>query len=157
MKALWIILAVLAGVGVMCSGGNCVLGTRLFSKSVHISEDAQTFALESVKKLGTDWDIKELQKRASQDYKPTAASKVAEEFFAIAKTKLGALKSFPGFTKVVPDKTSTSEDGVITKINFGGDAMFEKAAAGIEITVVKAGENWQISYFQVNSPLFHRM
>lgn len=99
----------------------------------------------------------------------------------MAKAKLGAMQVPPLFTtkqEVKPTggnglptvadtgsgKDSSPDTGSGTdtgsqqappeRIKFGGDVRFQKASAGVVITVLQNGDSWRIVDFQVNSPLF---
>jgi hypothetical protein len=136
MKSLWIMLGALACLGIVCSGGNCLIGAKLFRHSNHVSASAESYAQDAVNAILKDWDIKELQNRAADTYKGTASLPQALEFFKVAKAKLGSLKSPPVFTtkKIVeasdnkPPKMSDEDTG--DSGSGGGSAGSSDTGAG---------------------------
>ncbi len=148
----WVLVGclVLIFIFVGCVGGIALL----FKKGKVAHDEAVGYGTAAVSAIATNWDIEELRKRESPEFKAATTDAKLEKMFKTFRT-LGKLVSFHG--NVTHISSHIGLDGKVTTIVFVADARFQNGPAQITLTLFKRGGQWQIAGFRVDSNAFMDM
>lgn len=122
-----------------------VLGQRLDRES-HLYVD------DAVQAVIANWDIRELQKRASPEFDSSLDYDEAEHYFKELR-KLGKLVVYKGATGESTITISARHLYEITA-DYTADVEYETGTIQIQVTLVKHGNQWQILDFWINPEEF---
>lgn len=150
MKALWIVLGVLAACCLVCCGGAIFFGRGFVEKGMAAYKDAQAYADESIRAIAKTWDVNELEKRASPEFKGEEPHHAMAGRMEDCKERLGSLESVGKTESFSFNTGATTSEGAYQQVTMRIRAEFEKGPAEITITVAKAPAGWQINQFRVN-------
>jgi hypothetical protein len=138
--AVSLILLVIGAVGV----GTLVYGGTRLDKESSVYADA------AVKAIATDWSEKALLDRASPEFKQATSIDQLDAYF-VGCSKLGRLQQAE---PMKGQSTTSYYTGVGKRIQglYTAKAQFENAEATITVGLIKHGDQWQISRFEVQAP-----
>jgi hypothetical protein len=154
MKALWIVLGVLAALGLLCCGGLFFVGKKAFNSVMEINKGGTAYAEQSMKAIASNWDPKELESRASPEFKSATSPEQMAQIVALGKNKLGKLIELRPFVMQNFDAKTASGEGSKTLITFNGSGKFEKGEADLTFGLVRRDDKWSIMAFKMNSAQF---
>ena len=131
--------------GIVGTASVYMLGQRLDRES-HLYADAAVQAIVS------DWDIRELQKRASPELDSSLDYDEAEQYFKELR-QLGKLVVYKGATG---ESTITISARYLYEItaDYTAEVEYETGSMQIQVTLIKHGKQWQILDFWVNPEEF---
>ncbi len=137
----FIVLIVLTIAG---AGGLVVLGKKL-------DKESKAFVDTAVQAIAADWDITELQKRASSEFNDEVDyDSLAEDFTTLQQ--LGKLTEYKGSTG--DSNITVSLSGFAITADYTATADFEEGSAEMQISLVRRGGRWQILDFTVSPESF---
>ncbi|MBC8064796.1 MAG: DUF3887 domain-containing protein [Chlorobia bacterium] len=150
MKVVWIVLGVLAFLGLACCGGMFFLGKGLFQSVADANDQADKYSAQILPQIAKSWDYDVVQGVASPEFKEQVKEDNLRTLLALYKEKLGAFKSVGEFTASnTQAKTSNGNSLVIVTTN--ATAQFEKGAGAVKFEVVKRGEDWKLLAIEIES------
>jgi hypothetical protein len=122
-----------------------VLGKRLDRES-HLYVDAALQAITA------NWDVRELQKRASPELDSSLDYDEAEQYFKELR-KLGSLVVYKG---AVGESTITVSARYLYEItaDYTAEVEYETGSMQIQVTLIKHGRQWRILDFRVDPEEF---
>lgn len=150
-KIVAIVLGVVFGTLILCCGGLLLTGRNVWQSGLAADKEAKAFATQAMRAVGEDWDVSELERRASRDFQASVKSRDTEKLMRTFRRKLGPLKSLDEFTTTNYNAHSGT-GGTRIAIDMNAPAKFEKGSGKILLTVVKQDGRWGIQSLRVNSP-----
>ena len=139
----YVFLAIIA-LAVAAAVSMVIIGKRL-DKESKASVDAALPAIIA------EWDVSELQKRASPEYDASVDYDELEDYFESLR-ELGKLEEYQGSTG--DSNITISLSGYEITADYTATADFEKGSVELQISLIKHGNNWQILDFRVNPEEF---
>jgi len=132
-----LVIVVIAGVAILVTKGN------------ELDNESKQYADAAIPAIISNWEIKELEQRASPEF--TAVTKDADlEKLFIMYQRLGKLKEYKG-CKGEANISVTPEHGIVISAVYVGNAEFDASLAEIKLSLIKHGDQWQILGFHVNA------
>ncbi len=118
-----------------------VVGLLAFLGS-RLDKESKAFVDAAIPAIVSDWDVDEVRKRASPEFEDMIDYDDVQEYFDSLK-ELGELSEYKG---------STGDSNITISLQYGfeitadyvANADFETGSAGIEISLIKHGKQWQI-------------
>lgn len=150
MKTVWIVLGVLAALGLTCCGGMFFLGKGLFDSVAKTNDEADQYSAQFLAELGKDWNISVLEKHASREFQEQVPKDDLQTLLLLYKAKLGSLKSAGEFTASNIQAKSTTTDKFVL-VTTRADAEFEKGPGKVQFEVIKREDRWQVLSLEVQS------
>lgn len=150
MKAVWIILGVLAALGLACCGGMFFLGKGVFDSVAKANDEADRYSAQLLTEVGKDWNISLLEKHASKEFREQVKKEDLQALLNLYKTKLGSVKSAGEFTASNIQAKSIDGDNFVL-VTTKSTAEFEKGPGKVQLEVIKRGEQWQLLSIEVES------
>ncbi|MDA8423343.1 MAG: hypothetical protein M0Z89_08435 [Nitrospiraceae bacterium] len=95
----------------------------------------------------TEWDISELQKRASPEFDASVDYDDLEDYFESLR-ELGKLEEYQGSTG--DSNITISPGGYEITADYTATADFEKGSVELQVSLIKHNGSWQILDFRVN-------
>ncbi len=142
-------LAILGGVFLTV----LVIGAVAFTIFVVVGKDldsqSKAYADAVIPAVIANWDIKELDKRASPELLAAVKRSELEGLFVVFQ-KLGKLKEYKG-SKGQANISLTTQSGKVITANYVGNAEFENGPASVQLVLIRHADQWQILGFRVNS------
>jgi hypothetical protein len=154
MKALWIVLGVLAALGLLCCGGVFFIGRNAFNSVMEINKTGTAYAQQSMEAIAANWDVKELESRASPEFKAATSKEQMAQIVALGKDKLGKLVQLQPFIMQNFNANTESGKGTATQITFNSSGKFEMGEADLSFVLVRRDDKWSIMGFKMNSAQF---
>ena len=144
MKTLWIALSVFAALGVICCGGLFFYGKSIFDKTTALTADAKVFS--------NDFLQKSLKNGKSDPSKVVKASAGAID--VEIKTEEKALGKFLSIGPLTPTfrNYSRNDSESTFSVNLHTNAVFEKGAADLDLTVDRTDGIWLAKSIYFNAP-----
>lgn len=124
----------------------------LLNKGRALDAESKQYVDAAVPAIVADWDIAQLQKRLSPEFKSVTKDGDLEKLFAIFQ-KLGKLKSYEG-CRGQSNISVTTQRGKVISAGYVASATFENGPARIQINLIKHDNQWQVLGFRVDSKLF---
>ena len=150
MKTLWIILGILAALGLACCGGMFFFGKGLFDKALATNDDANAYASKILPEIAKDWDINVMAKFASKEFQEQVKEADLKALLNVYKSKLGSYKSAEKFTSAgFEAKTLNGESYVL--VTTKALTEFEKGKGTVTFEVLNRNEEWKLLSIEVNS------
>ncbi len=115
-------------------------------------KESKAFVDTAVQAIAADWDIEELQKRASPEFNDAVDYDSLEEDFATLQ-QLGKLVEYKG--SIGDSNITISRSGYVVTADYTAKADFEAGSAEVQISLVKRGGRWQILDFSVSPESFN--
>ena len=121
-----------------------IIGKRL-------DKESKIYVDAALPAIITEWDISELQKRASPEYDASVDYDDLEDYFESLR-QLGKLEEYQGSTG--DSNITISLSGCEITADYTATADFEKGSVELQVSFIKRNGSWQILYFQVNPEEF---
>lgn len=121
-----------------------IIGKRL-------DKESKIYVDAALPAIITEWDISELQKRASPEYDASVDYDDLEDYFESLR-QLGKLEEYQGSTG--DSNITISLSGCEITADYTATADFEKGSVELQVSLIKRNGSWQILYFQVNPEEF---
>ncbi len=114
-------------------------------------KESHAYVDAAVQAIVADWDIAELQKRASPELDDAVDYESLEEDFN-ALQQLGSLVEYKGSTG--DSNITLSLSGYAITADYTAAADFEEGSAELQISLIRRGGQWQILDFSVRPEAF---
>jgi len=135
-----------------------VLGVGAFAfiavKGPALDADSKRFADETIRAIVTQWDVAELEKRATPEFLAVAQKQHVDKLFLMFR-RLGTLKDYKG-SRGDATMSLTTQHGWVISAAYSGEAEFENGPATIHLRLIQREDQWQILRFEVNSKVFEQ-
>jgi hypothetical protein len=135
-----LIVGVLAGVGMLAIAGN------------KLDKESKAFVDAAVPAIVADWDVDEIQKRASPEFNDEVDYDDLEQDLA-ALRKMGKLVEYKGCTGDA-NITLSFQYGYEITADYTASADFETGSVDLQISLIKHDGQWQFLDFQVSPEEF---
>jgi hypothetical protein len=143
MKTVWIVLGVLAALGLACCGGIFFLGKGAIGAVTEITKGADVYSAKIFPEIAQDWDFDLVRKESSPEFQKQVSDETMRGLLKLYKTKLGKFKSVGPFTSNnIQVKTANGDN--VTLVTTKARAEFEHGAADAELECIKRGETWKL-------------
>jgi len=149
MRKFLIVVGVIFSLLTVVAGGGI---TYLFMVGSGLDRESKAYAEDAIPAIVKDWDIRELDKRTSPEFKSAANNQNFTRLWEVF-TKLGKLDHFDG-VRGQANLVATAMEGTKITANYVGSAEFDAGRAEIDLGLIKHGNDWQILRFRVNSEAF---
>lgn len=114
-------------------------------------KESKAFVDTAVQAIAADWDIEELQKRASAEFNDEVDyESLAEDFITLQQ--LGKLVEYKGSTG--DSNITLSLSGYVITADYTATAEFEAGSAEMQVSLVRREGRWQILDFSVSPESF---
>ena len=143
MKTVWIVLAVLAGLGLLCCRGVLFVGRNVYQGVVDANDQADRYAKDVFRKAATNWNVEGFLPEASPELLQTVTEQGLKLQFQTYKEKYGAFNSVSDFTA---NSTSVNNNNGVSEtiVKTRASANFDKDTAQVLMEVVKKGDQWKV-------------
>ena len=139
----YVFLAVIAVI-IAGAAGLAIAGKKL-------DKESKAFVDAAIPAIAAEWDVAELQKRASPEFDASVDYDELEQDFDMLQ-KLGKLEQYKGATG--DSNITLSLNGFEITADYLANADFETGSAEIQITLIKHGSQWQVLDFKVRPEEF---
>jgi hypothetical protein len=137
----FLVLIILAAAGI---ASLAIIGKRL-------DKESKVFVDSALPAIIEEWDISELQKRASPEFDDSVDYDDLEEYLG-SLLELGKLEGYKGSTG--ESNITLSLGGYEITADYTASADFEKGSVEIQISLIKHNGAWQILDFRVSPEEF---
>ncbi len=125
--------------------------TGLVALGKKYDKESKAFVDTAVQAIATEWDIEELQKRASAEFNDEVDyESLAEDFITLQQ--LGKLVEYKGSTG--DSNITLSLSGYVITADYTATAEFEAGSAEMQVSLVRREGRWQILDFSVSPESF---
>jgi hypothetical protein len=140
--AIFVILVVIAvlGVAIVAVRGNA------------LDKESKQYADTTIRAIISQWDIREIQSRASPEFKAAVKDDDLEKLVKMFR-RLGKLNTYNG-AKGQANMSVTTQDGKVISALYVGTADFDTGPAEIKLSLIKHGSHWQLLGLIINSKIF---
>lgn len=139
----YVFLALLVVIGVTIASV-AILGKKL-------DKESKAFVDAALPAIITDWDVAELQKRASPELDESVDYDDVEEYFGSLQ-QLGKLEEYKGSTG--DSNITISLSGYEITADYTASADFETGSVDMQISLIRHNGQWQILDFKVSPQEF---
>jgi hypothetical protein len=139
----YVFLALLVVIGVTIASV-AILGEKL-------DKESKAFVDAALPAIITDWDVAELQKRASPELDESVDYDDVEEYFGSLQ-QLGKLEEYKGSTG--DSNITISLSGYEITADYTASADFETGSVDMQISLIRHNGQWQILDFKVSPQEF---
>jgi len=150
MKTVWIVLAIVLGLGLLCCGGIFLTCNRVYNALVENNDAADRFAKTVIQDVGKDWNPDTLQRYASPEFTKETPPEQVKAYLAGLSKRLGPLKKVGEFTAVTTQANAINGESTVTVKTSTPTASFEKGTASVSLTVIKRNDKWSVVNLFVN-------
>jgi hypothetical protein len=128
------------------------IGIRVLGKQ--FDRESRAFVDAAVPAIVSDWDVQELEKRASPEFDSSINYDDVEQYFSELR-KLGRLVAYKGATG---DSTITVSLRYWYEItaDYTAIADFETGSAEFQVTLIRLNGQWQILDFRISPEEFSK-
>jgi hypothetical protein len=116
-----------------------------------LDKESNAFADAAIQAIVSEWDVGELQKRASPEFNEEADYDEWGRYFTGMRRQLGTLQEYGGAIGEANIAVSLRY-GIEITADYAASADFENRAADIQVSLIKHGGRWQILDFVVRPP-----
>ena len=116
-----------------------------------LDKESKAFVDAAIPAIISDWDIAELQKRASPELDETADYDDVEEYFGSLQ-QLGKFQEYKG--SVGDSNITISLGGYEITADYTASADFEAGSVELQISLIRHNGQWQILDFKVSPEEF---
>ena len=134
---IFLALIVVVGLTVACLA---IIGKKL-------DKESKAFVDAAVPAIVTDWDVAELQKRASPELDESVDYDDVEEYFGSLQ-ELGKFQEYKGSTG--DSNITISLTGYEITADYTASADFEAGSVDMQISLIRHNGQWQILDFKVS-------
>jgi hypothetical protein len=145
LVVVFLAVAIPVGIGVRSVQNICREGEAL-------DKESKQFAEATVLAVTSTWEPKELEKRASAEFKSVTTPVKIKEIFGLYAKLLGKLKTHQAPNGEANISVINGRKQISAK--YYAQAEFDSGPANIEITMVKRDNAWWITGFNINSDAF---
>ncbi len=125
-----------------------IAGMAIIAAIAHtLDRDSKVFVDSAIPAIVSDWDITELQKRASPEFEETVDYDDLSQYFEMLQ-ELGNMTEYKGSRGEARIALSFLNRIVVTAL-YTAKADFDEGSADIRISLIKHDGKWQILGFQV--------
>jgi len=135
-----LVVVVIAGIAIVAVKGSA------------LDKECKQYVDAAVPAIASKWDITEIQKRASPEFKAAVKDEDLEKLIRMFR-RLGKFKAYDS-AKGEANISVTSEHGKVVSAEYVASADFEAGPAEIKMSLIKHGDQWQILGIHVNSKVF---
>lgn len=139
----YVFLALLVVIGLTIASV-AILGKKL-------DKESKAFVDAALPAIVTDWDVTELQKRASPELNESVDYDDVEEYFASLQ-QLGKFQEYKGSTG--DSNITISLSGYEITADYTASADFETGSVDMQISLIRHNGQWQILDFKVSPQEF---
>lgn len=139
----YVFLALLVVIGVTIASV-AILGKKL-------DKESKAFVDAALPAIVTDWDVTELQKRASPELDESVDYDDVEEYFGSLQ-QLGKFQEYKGSTG--DSNITISLSGYEITADYTASADFETGSVDMQISLIRHNGQWQILDFKVSPQEF---
>jgi len=107
-----------------------------------LDKESKAFVDAAVPAIVSGWDVRELQKRASDEFNNSVDNAELERYFAILR-KMGTLREYRGSTGEAQITLSFLNDVAITAL-YAASADCDEGAVDLQLSLIKQKGQWQI-------------
>ncbi|HYA85739.1 MAG TPA: hypothetical protein VEI57_01575 [Nitrospirota bacterium] len=125
-------------------GSVAILGKKL-------DKESKAFVDAAIPAIASDWDVAELQKRASPELEESVDYDDVEEYFASLK-QLGKFQEYKG--SAGDSNITISLSGYEITADYTASADFEAGSVEMQISLIRHNGQWQILDFKVSPEEF---
>ncbi|HXY61897.1 MAG TPA: hypothetical protein VEJ22_03080 [Nitrospirota bacterium] len=125
-------------------GSLAILGKKL-------DKESKAFVDAAVPAIVSEWDVTELQRRASPELDESVDYDDVEEYFASLK-QLGKFQEYKGSSG--DSNITISLSGYEITADYTASADFEAGSVELQISLIRHGSQWQILDFKVSPEEF---
>lgn len=132
-------------------------GTGLFMLARHgnaLDAESKAYTRDAVAKITADWDVAELWKRSTLQFRQHSSEQDVQKFFDVARSALGRMREYRGAEGQA--SMTVTPAGESTTARYDAKVSFEKGDADIIVSVVKTDASWQIQGFHIDSTALMR-
>lgn len=147
MKKLLIVLGMVFIVLLVGIAG--LIGYAAFTGS-RLDKESKAYVDAAVPAIISSWNEQELFSRASPEFQKAASPADMERFFRWFRT-LGRMHKYEG-AEGESVTSVTQQAGKVVYARYVAKAIFDAGEADIEVGLIKHGNQWQITRFNVTSP-----
>jgi hypothetical protein len=147
-KALMVLGAIFIVVIVLLVGGSAIIAL----KGRAVDRESKAYVDAAIPAIAANWDIKEIEKRISPEFKATLKEGDLEKLVLIF-SKLGKLQKYQGAKGEANIQAMLGKGTRITAA-YIAYADFERGPAEIKMTLIKHGDQWQIYGLHIDSKVF---
>jgi hypothetical protein len=113
-----------------------------------LDKESKSFVDAAVPAIVSEWDVAELQRRASPEFNATVDYADLAGNFALLR-KLGTMREYKGSTGEARITISISDGVAITAV-YAAFADFDEGTADMQLALTKQQGRWQIQGFRIN-------
>ncbi len=148
-KPVIVIIAVFAGLILLCCGGSAIFLPGLIKKASTEFKEAEAFGTSTSLAFATSWNPHDLESRATPELATTLRDPATSQIVSSFQTTYGSYRS--GTSSVTGFDTKTEPGtGTITYVTYSNNATFEKSSGEIKMNLVKKGSgSWQVAGFSM--------
>lgn len=129
-----------------------LIGLSVMGKK--LDKESRIFVDAAVPAIVSNWDVRELQQRASPEFEASVDYDEVEEYFGSLQD-LGTFQEYKGSEG--DSNITLSLAGYEITADYTANAEFEAGSAEIQVSLIKRDGRWQILDFKVNPEAFsHR-
>jgi hypothetical protein len=140
LGALFLALVVLGGIGI----------ALVAIRSTALDKESKAYADSAIPEIASQWSEKALLDRAAPEFKQAVTIDHLDGMFRWF-SRLGQLQKLDP-VQGESNISLTPQTGKVVSALYTSKAYFENADATITLGLIKHGEPWQISRFEVQSP-----
>lgn len=118
-----------------------------------LDKESKAFVDAAVPAIVADWDVEELQKRASPELDASVDYDDVEDYFGSLQ-ELGKFQEYNGSTG--DSNITISLSGYEITADYTASADFEAGSVEMQISLIKHGSQWQILDFKVSPEEYTR-
>jgi len=118
----------------------CAVAAGIIGKT--LDKESKAFVDTTIPAIVSDWDIVEIQKRASPEFNEAVDYDQMQQLFDVLHG-LGDLQEYNGAVGEAKIVISFQE-GIVITAYYDASADFESGSALVQLTLIKHGKNWQI-------------
>ncbi len=113
-----------------------------------LDKESKSFVDAAVPAIAADWDIAELQSRASDEFNDTVDYADLKRYFTILR-KMGPLREYKGSTGEA-QITLSFLDGVTITALYVASADCDKGSVDLQLSLIKQKGQWRILGIRIN-------
>jgi hypothetical protein len=142
LGAVFVILAAFAG----------VLIVIVAVKGNALDKESKQYADTAIRAIISQWDILEIQRRASPEFKVAVKDADLEKLLQMYR-RLGKLNTYNG-ARGQATMSVTSQNGKLISAAYVASADFDTGPAEIRLSLIKHEKGWQLLGLNINSRIF---
>lgn len=143
MKTLWIVLGVLAALGIACCAGIFFVGKGAVNAVTDLTKGADVYSARVFPEVAKDWDFDLIRRESAPEFQKQVSDETMRGLLKLYKEKLGAFMSVGPFTSDNFNMRNVNGES-FTEVRTRAVAEFEKGPASVELKCIKRGETWKI-------------